>query len=158
MLVGAFAGVLSIVPGPPRLVVGGGVLAVILVAELLGRPLPLPQNHRAVPQTVIGDAQGRGALQFGFEMGTGLRTYLPTGLPHALVVAVLVAGGPLAGVLAGLGFGAGRAAMTLLRTGSGAPHAWDAALRRSLPRVGPLSALCFALAAGTLLAAALAGR
>ena len=36
-----------------------------------------------------------GALQFGFEMGTGMRTYSPSALPHlALAAVVLVAAVP----------------------------------------------------------------
>jgi hypothetical protein len=145
LVVGALAGVLSVVPQPARLVVGAGALAVILIAELAGRPLRLPQNGRAVPPKVIADAHVRGALQFGFEMGTGVRTFMPTALPHALVVAVLAAGGPLVGLVVGLGFGAGRAAMTLLRSASRTPAAWDGTLARRARSVGRLAAVAFTL-------------
>jgi hypothetical protein len=150
-IVGAMAGVLSIVPRSGRLGAGLLVLSVILVAELLGRPLRLPQSHRAVPQVVIPEARAQGALQFGFEMGTGVRTFMPTGLPHALVIGVLVSGEVLPGLLAGVGFATGRAAMTLLRSASGAPSVWDAALRTNLRRIGQLTATSF-----TVLAAAVA--
>ncbi|MFC6018226.1 hypothetical protein ACFP2T_18705 [Plantactinospora solaniradicis] len=153
LVVGALAGVLSIVPESVRLVAGALLLVVILVAEVLGRPLRLPQNGRAVPQDIIPEARVQGALQFGFEMGTGVRTFMPTALPHALVVAVLAAGGLIPGVLAGLGFGIGRAVMTLLRSGSGAPNLWDAALRIHVRTVGRLTAVGF-----TVVVAALLGR
>lgn len=131
---------------------GGVALAVILVAELMGRPLKLPQNGRAVPQTIIPEARVQGALQFGFEMGTGVRTFMPTGLPHALVVAVLMVGGILPGLLAGVGFGLGRSWMTLSRSYSGSPETWDSQLLMSLRRVGQLTAVSFtALAAVTFL-------
>jgi hypothetical protein len=135
--------VLSIVPYYIRLPVGGVALVVILGAELIGRPLKLPQNGRAVPQTIIPEAKVQGALQFGFEMGTGVRTFMPTSLPHALVVAVLAVGGLVPGLLAGLGFGLGRSWMTLLRSYSGSPEIWDSQLRMSLRRVGQLTAVCF---------------
>ncbi len=134
---------LSIVPSYIRLPIGGLALVVILVAELIGRPLTLPQNGRAVPQTIIPEARVQGALQFGFEMGTGVRTFMPTGLPHALVVAVLVAGGLVPSLLAGLGFGLGRSWMTLSRSYSGSPRGWDSQLRMSLRIVGQLTAVCF---------------
>jgi hypothetical protein len=135
--------VLSIVPFYIRLPMGGLALVVILFAELIGRPLSLPQNRRAVPQDIIPEGRVQGALQFGFEMGTGVRTFMPTGLPHALVVAVLAAAGLIPGLLAGLGFGLGRAWMTLSRSYSGAPRDWDSQLRSSLRRVGQLTAVCF---------------
>lgn len=144
LVLGGIAGLVSVVPYRARLVVGGFALAVILIAELLGRPLRLPQNGRAVPQDIIPEARMQGALQFGFEMGTGVRTFMPTGLPHALVIAVLMAGGFVPALLAGLGFGIGRSVMTLLRSYSGSPGGWDRALRFSVRRVGQLTSVCFA--------------
>ena len=143
LVLGAISGVLSIVPYYIRLPVGGLALVVILVAELIGRPLKLPQNGRAVPQSIIPEARVQGALQFGFEMGTGVRTFMPTGLPHALVVAVLVVGGLIPGLLAGVGFGLGRSWMTLSRSYSGSPETWDSQLRMRLRWVGQLTAVCF---------------
>ncbi|MEU8023684.1 hypothetical protein AB0B88_15865 [Micromonospora haikouensis] len=142
---------LSVLPDGVRLVVGVLALAVILVAELIGRPLRLPQNGRAVPQDIIPEARVQGALQFGFEMGTGVRTFMPTSLPHALVVALLAIGGILPGLLAGLGFGIGRATMTLLRSGSRRPELWDGALRVHLRMVGRLTAAAFTVTVTALL-------
>lgn len=140
---GALAGLLSVIPAAGRLAVGGLLLVVVLGAELAGRPLSLPQNRRAVPQTVIPEARVQGALQFGFEMGTGVRTFMPTALPHALVLAVLVSGSLGVGLLAGLGFGTGRAAMPLVRAWSGAPRSWDDTLLASIGRIGQLTAVSF---------------
>ncbi|MFD0521973.1 hypothetical protein [Paractinoplanes durhamensis] len=141
---------LSIVPSYIRLPLGGLALIVILVAELIGRPLKLPQNGRAVPQSIIPEARMQGALQFGFEMGTGVRTFMPTGLPHALVVAVLMVGGIVPGLLAGLGFGLGRSWMTLSRSYSGSPSTWDEQLLTHLRRVGQITAVSFTVLAAVL--------
>lgn len=142
---------LSVVPEIARLVAGTLALLVILAAELIGRPLRLPQNGRAVPQDIIAQARVQGALQFGFEMGTGVRTFMPTSLPHALVVAVLAIGGLLPGIAAGLGFGLGRAAMALTRSGSRVPELWDRALRLRLRLVGQLTAVAFTAAVTALI-------
>jgi hypothetical protein len=104
-----------------------------LLRELGVLRVPLPQNTRQVPQDVLGRHLVRGALQFGFELGTGVRTYVSATAPYVLAVAVLLAAGLPAGglpaaTLAGLGFGAGRAATPLLRVASGAVADWDARL------------------------------
>jgi len=91
--------------------------------------LRLPQNARQVPQSVIDDGHRYGALQFGFEMGTGVRTYMTSGLPHALAVALLVLPSLPAALMAGVAFGAGRALMTLTRHAHPDRSAWDTALR-----------------------------
>ncbi|MFD0428413.1 hypothetical protein ACFQ60_11025 [Streptomyces zhihengii] len=36
----------------------------------------------------------RGAMQFGFELGTGVRTYVSASAPYAIAVAVLLSGVP----------------------------------------------------------------
>lgn len=107
----------------------GAVLAVAVLAVLrdLGvLPVRLPQNSRQVPQDVLRSGLVRGALQFGFELGTGVRTYVSASAPYLLAVAVLLAGQrPAAALLAGIGFGAGRAATPLLRYVSRAGEQWD---------------------------------
>jgi hypothetical protein len=75
----------------------------------------------------------RGAAQFGFELGTGVRTYVSASAPYVLAVAVLLAGQHLGiAILAGLGFGAGRAATPLVRYAARAVAAWDVLLRARL--------------------------
>jgi hypothetical protein len=91
---------------------------------------PLPQNARQVPRDVLRHNPLPGALQFGFELGTGVRTYVSATAPYVLALAVLLGGQRLAvAALAGVGFGAGRAATPLIRRASGTVEAWDADLR-----------------------------
>jgi hypothetical protein len=150
LVAGAVGGIVSLVPVAPRTWLAAGILAVMLGFELAGRPLNLPQRRRLVPQEVIRRADVEGPLQFGFEMGTGVRTFMPTALPHALVVFVVLLGGLGPGVLAGLGFGLGRALMPVARSGHGDPARWDRLLARRLRLVARLCATAFAVAALTL--------
>ncbi|WUH99509.1 hypothetical protein OHR68_39480 [Spirillospora sp. NBC_00431] len=90
--------------------------------------LRLPQNARQVPEAIENDGPISGALQFGFEMGTGVRTYMSSALPHALVISVFLTAGWTDAIAAGLCFGAGRALMTLSRTAGNEGERWDSAL------------------------------
>jgi hypothetical protein len=119
-------------------------LAVVLSFELAGRPLRLPQNRRAVPQEIIPRSDADGPLQFGFEMGTGVRTYMPSAIPHALLLAVLLVGGLGPGIVAGVGFGLGRALMPTLRARYRTPSDWDGLLLRRAPVLYATSAIGFA--------------
>ncbi len=107
------------------------VLGVVVAGSEVGLySLPLPQNGRQVPPTVV-EAGGRvGALQFGFEMGTGLRTYMTSGLPHLTALCVALVAPWWGGLLAGTAFGAGRALMPLLRLTWAPADLWDNALDR----------------------------
>jgi hypothetical protein len=145
VIAGAVGGLLSPLPARIRLITLTGLLVVILPFELAGRPLSLPQNRRAVPQTIIPRSRTDGPLQFGFEMGTGLRTFMPTALPHALLTTVLLAGDPVAGLLAGSGFAAGRAMMPMIRSHHPRPAEWDDVLLHRLSLIGRLCAAGFAL-------------
>jgi hypothetical protein len=110
---------------------------------------PLPQNARQVPQEVLTGQVARGSLQFGFEMGTGVRTYVSSTVPYVLAVALALTAPDIGAVLAaGLGFGAGRAAMPLSRHLSGDGELWDAELHARLRGIK--------LTAGTAVAVALA--
>jgi hypothetical protein len=137
------------------LLIGGVVsaLGILLIGSLIRWPLPrtalvvvvvawtaalaarelgllsfrLPQNARLVPETVFRHGPVLGPLQFGLEMGTGMRTYVTSGLPYALVAAVALLADPTYALLAGVGFGAGRALMTLSNLGFGPDAAWDEA-------------------------------
>jgi len=102
---------------PPRLAAAMLVLAVFaaLFHEVGLAELPLPQNGRQVPEQIFRRGPLMGALQFGFEMGTGLRTFMTSALPHVLAVGVFLLAGPLEAFAAGLGFGAGRALVPLGR-------------------------------------------
>lgn len=99
--------------------------AVILVRELGLVSFALPQNARLVPETVFRHGPVLGPMQFGIEMGTGMRTFVTSGLPYALLAALALVADPWQALLAGLGFGAGRALMTLSSLGYGADAEWD---------------------------------
>ncbi|GAA4103647.1 hypothetical protein [Actinomadura miaoliensis] len=94
-----------------------GRTAAILVIAALGAArdlglvsLRLPQNARQIPQEVLLGRLRAGALQFGFELGTGVRTYLPATTPYVLALGLpLSHQGPAATLLTGAAFGAGRA-------------------------------------------------
>ncbi|RBM19460.1 hypothetical protein [Streptomyces sp. PT12] len=129
--------------------IGVALLGVARDAGLIA--LPLPQNARQVPQDVLQRDLVRGALQFGFELGTGVRTYVSASLPYAAAAAVLLAGDAGAALLTGVGFALGRAATPALRLASGTGEEWDGRLldRLWLLSVGGGTALAGAL---TLLA------
>lgn len=89
----------------------------------------LPQNSRQISREVLR----RSALQFGFELGTGVRTYLSSTAPYVVAVALVLAAPDLwIALLTGAGFGLGRAATPLTRFISGAGDAWDARLNARL--------------------------
>lgn len=113
--------------------------------------LALPQNARQVPQDVLRPSPRRGALRFGFELGTGVRTYLSATAPYVLAVAVLLAGQRLElAALAGVGFGAGRAATPLIRRARGAVEGWDADLGARLRTITVTGCAALAVAFGLL--------
>jgi hypothetical protein len=97
----------------------------VLAGECGLHRVTLPHRRAQVPSTVIGTGGRAGALQFGFEMGTGGRTHMPSNLPYLPLVAVLLIGNWAAALLAGLGFGLGRAAMALGRHHSRDTTWWD---------------------------------
>ncbi|WP_405809121.1 hypothetical protein OG524_04210 [Streptomyces sp. NBC_01520] len=146
------AGVLWLVSGlftpVPAGVRQGLIVAVALLAALrdAGKlSLRLPQNARQIPQDVLRRHLARGALQFGFELGTGVRTYVSASAPYAMAVAVLLSGGSYAPALAaGLGFGAGRALTPALRRLSGGGERWD---DRLAGRLSGMTVVCSVLVA-----------
>jgi hypothetical protein len=122
-------------PVPPAWRHGAVILVALLglARETGALPLRLPQNTRQVPQDVLQRNLLRGAAQFGFELGTGVRTYVSASAPYVLAFAVLLAGQNLGNaILAGLGFGAGRATTPLVRYAAGAVADWDERLRARL--------------------------
>jgi hypothetical protein len=127
------SGLAAPVPADWRL----GAVVVIAVAGVLREVgalrLRLPQNTRQVPQDVLQRSLVRGALQFGFELGTGVRTYVSSTAPYVLAAALLLAAPSLwAAVLTGAGFGLGRAATPLVRYASGIGDRWDALMQARL--------------------------
>ncbi|SCF14796.1 hypothetical protein GA0074696_3001 [Micromonospora purpureochromogenes] len=146
MVLGTLSGLSAPLPVSWRYaaVVAVALLGVLRDAKVVS--IPLPQNARQVPQDVLRPSPRRGALQFGFELGTGVRTYLSATAPYVLAVAVLLAGQRLQlAALAGVGFGAGRAVTPLIRRASGAVEGWDSDLPARLRTITVTG--CAALAA-----------
>lgn len=112
---------------PPAL--RGGLIVAVALFVLAGEcglhHLTLPHRRAQVPSTVIAAGGDAGALQFGFEMGCGVRTHMPSNLPYLTLMAVLLVGSGAAAVAAGLGFGLGRATMALGRYHSRDVSWWD---------------------------------
>jgi len=144
------SGLFTPVPAQVRqvLVVVLAVAAVLRDAGVVS--FPLPQNARQVPQDVLTRDVARGSLQFGFEMGTGVRTYVSSTVPYALVAALLLTAPDLVtAVAAGAGFGAGRAITPTARHASRDGEAWDDALHTHLRTIklvaGGTTAIALAL-------------
>ncbi|GEL18496.1 hypothetical protein PA7_23330 [Pseudonocardia asaccharolytica DSM 44247 = NBRC 16224] len=140
--VGAVAGALpqALVPAPVRWVIFGVAALIVLAREVGVLRFRIPQNARLVPERVqhLGEW---GALQFGFEMGTGMRTYSPSALPHlALLAVVLVVPFPTAFALAA-GFAVGRFMMPLLSNAWSDDGGWSDLWARAEPVVRPALAL-----------------
>ncbi|MEU4565283.1 hypothetical protein [Micromonospora sp. NPDC023956] len=130
MVLGLLSGLSA--PLPPSVRYAGIVVVAVLgLLRQLGLvSIRLPQNARQVPQDVMQRNPRRGALQFGFEMGTGVRTYVSSSAPYVLAAALLLAGQRLDVVLlTGAGFGVGRALTPLTRRAAGSGDRWDTDLR-----------------------------
>jgi hypothetical protein len=133
-------------------VASGLLLAVAAVAVLRDAGVlrfPLPENRRLVPQTIFRKAPRRAALQFGLEMGTGVRTYVPASSPYVLAVALLLlAPAPSVFALSGAFFGVGRAITPWFRLVAPDQEAWDGTLdasTRSIAMVTSVASLVCAL-------------
>jgi hypothetical protein len=132
---------------PDRLALGVvAAVAVAAIAREIGLVrFALPQNRRQVPQSVFYKGRRVAALQFGFEMGTGVMTYTTAAAPYVAAAMLLMANGqwqlPIA---TGVGFGLGRAMMPLSRYLSGTDDAWDDRLTR---RTTVIAAVCTAACA-----------
>jgi hypothetical protein len=143
----------ALVPLPVRAALFGVAALVVLGREIGLWRFPVPENARLVPEEVQHRAEW-GALQFGFEMGTGMRTYSPSALPHlALAAVVLVVPLPLAPAVAA-GFAAGRLAMPVMSNGWSDDGSWTEVWSAAERVVRPVLAFACvgALIAGTLTA------
>jgi len=132
---------------PDRLALGlVAAVAVAATAREIGLVrFALPQNRRQVPQSVFYKGRQAAALQFGFEMGTGVMTYTTTAAPYVAAAMLLMAEGSWQlPIVTGVGFGLGRAMMPLSRYLSGTDDAWDDRLRR---RTRLIAAACTAACA-----------
>ncbi|MEU7995002.1 hypothetical protein AB0B83_06640 [Micromonospora sp. NPDC049060] len=130
-------------------IVGVAVLGLLREVGLVS--IRLPQNARQVPQDVLQRSLRRGALQFGFEMGTGVRTYVSASAPYVLAVALLLGGQRLhVAMLAGVGFGVGRAMTPLARRAAGTGDRWDADLRVRIRTITVTAGVVLVVALGLL--------
>ena len=151
--VGAVLGALpqALLPAPLRAALIGVAALVVLGREVGLWRFAVPENARLVPEDVQHRAHW-GALQFGFEMGTGMRTYSPSALPH-LVLAAVVLLVPLGAVPAvAVGFAAGRFAMPVLSNAWSDDGSWTEVWSAAEPVVRPVLAVACvgALAAATV--------
>ncbi|MDN5860218.1 MAG: hypothetical protein L0H84_16530 [Pseudonocardia sp.] len=143
----------ALVPAPVRWVLFGAAAAAVLAREIGLVSFPVPENARLVPEDVQ-HLREWGALQFGFEMGTGMRTYSPSALPHLVLIAVALVV-PFPAAFAGaVGFAIGRLAMPLESIAWSDDGAWSRVWSRAEPVVRPLLAC---VCVGALVLAMLAG-
>ncbi|MEO3827090.1 hypothetical protein [Actinomadura sp. B10D3] len=127
-------------------------VAAVGVARELGLiRIPLPQNARQIPQEVLQTHLRRGTLQFGFELGTGVRTYVSATAPHVLALALLLVHESLpVTLLTGTAFGLGRALSALLTYLARDEHR-DATVAARLPRMKTTTAVVSLIALALLL-------
>ena len=136
LVLGLASGLATPVPFAWRSLAVVGVALLGLLRDAGAVHVPVPQNARQVPREVLQRHLLRGSVQFGFELGTGVRTFVSASPPYVLAVALLLLGQDLAiAAVTGLGFGAGRATTPLLRRLSEAGDAWDVDLRARLTAV-----------------------
>ncbi|HEY6740157.1 MAG TPA: hypothetical protein VI076_15040 [Actinopolymorphaceae bacterium] len=151
-----FSGLFEPVPRDWRHVAMVVIAAAAVLRDLGVIDVPMPQNARQIPQDVLHRHLVRGSLQFGFELGTGVRTYISSSAPYAVAaIALLSTPGLLIAWAVGAGFGLGRAATPLARYASRRGEDWDRALARRLPLITVGSCvlvlgLCLALGLGAL--------
>ncbi|MFB9839786.1 hypothetical protein [Actinoallomurus acaciae] len=113
------SGLAAPLPGPVRTALILAVAALGVAREAGWVRIPMPQNARQIPQEVLRARVRRGALQFGFELGTGVRTYVSASAPYVVALGLLLAHqGPVPTLLTGTGFGTGRAATAAARYAS----------------------------------------
>lgn len=118
-------------PALASLVLLGVFAFMLMLHDLEVLHLPLPQNQRQIPQFIFTRHVYSAALQFGYELGTGVRTYVPKASVYLLTLALVALNpGLLQYAVAALGFGAGRAFMAWSRFISRAGELWDRRLRR----------------------------
>lgn len=102
---------MSVIPTGVRYGVVVAAMVAVALREWHLVAYPVPSRNAQIPESVATKPYPFGPLQFGFEMGTGLRTFLPSASPHLLALSVvLIPAGVLAALAAGVGFGACRAA------------------------------------------------
>jgi hypothetical protein len=125
--------------------VGLAIAAVLRDLEIVR--FPLPQNQRLIPRIVLRRGPTGIALQFGLELGTGVRTYLTATAPYLVALAIVIGGPSWQGaLLAGGGFGLGRTLSFVSRS----CHTKEPRLLRS--PIGTKAAFTMGCAAALLIA------
>jgi hypothetical protein len=130
----------ALLPAAVRYALFALVTVPVLLREVGLVRFPVPQNARLVPEDVQ-HLRRWGALQFGFEMGTGMRTYSPSALPHLVLVAVLLVVPLPAAFALAAGFALGRLAMPVLSNAWSDDGSWTEVWARAERVVRPLLAL-----------------
>ncbi|MEV6104304.1 hypothetical protein AB0M28_06245 [Streptomyces sp. NPDC051940] len=157
MVVAAVLGglVQALVPLVVRLAVFGLLAAAVLLREWGLLALPVPENKRLVPEQVQHRGRVLGPVQFGFEMGTGMRTYSPSALPHLVLLGIVLVVPFTGAVAAGAGFALARWIMPMASIGHGGDGDWEDRWRthRRLLAVATALATATGLAAGVVPAA-----
>lgn len=123
-------------------VLAGVVASVFLLREFGVLKFPLLQNARLVPQFVT-HMPFWGSVQFGAEMGTGMRTYSPTGLPHVMAVSLILLATWSDALMAGAGFALGRTLMLVIFLVARDKMKADRAFDFALPKLTWLFVLLF---------------
>ena len=131
-------------------------IAVVLALREFGvLNFALPDPGRQVPQSVFRKRHAWAAVQFGFEMGTGVRTFVTASTPFIALAAVLLAGPPLPlAIVAGVSFGLARAVPPVHRFLATDRQQWDVWLERftaAAKRTCAVTAALAALAVASLL-------
>jgi hypothetical protein len=115
----------AVVPAPVRLGLLGLLAGIVLLREFGLISLRVPENARLVPEHVVHKGRVAGGIQFGFEMGTGMRTYSPSAQPHLVLLAMLLAL-PWSGALAAAtGFALARWTMAAVSIGHSDDGSWS---------------------------------
>ncbi|WP_433473229.1 hypothetical protein ACQPZP_30870 [Spirillospora sp. CA-142024] len=144
------SGLSAPLPSPARTAAILAVAALGAAREFGLIRLPLPQNARQIPQEVLQTHLRRGALQFGFELGTGVRTYVSATAPYVLALALLLVHEDLpVTLLAGAAFGLGRALSAALTYLARDDHR-DAAVALRIPHMKTTTATASLLALALL--------
>ena len=135
----------ALVPLPVRAALFGVGALVVLGREIGLWRFRVPENARLVPEDVQHHHHW-GALQFGFEMGTGMRTYSPSALPHLVLAAVVLVVPLPAAFAVAAGFAVGRWTMPVLSNAWSDDGGWTEVWSAAEPVVRPLLA-CVCVAA-----------
>jgi hypothetical protein len=113
------------VPDIARLAVLAAMALFVVAGEFGLHRVSLPHRRAQVPTSVVGEGARRGALQFGYEMGTGMRTHMPSNQPYVPLLATILVTSLGQALLVGVGFAIGRAWMALGRYYGRNADWWD---------------------------------